>query len=102
MDSGSMPYAQMHYPFAGFEDITIKKAETIDEKEICFAFFQKMWKEEFDKDFLTAKQGFETIKNRFFECTVFYIGDLNYLESVIEIGKQIIEDEFIPIGASIL
>jgi isoleucyl-tRNA synthetase len=37
MDSGSMPYAQVHFPFAGFEDTSIKKAQTEDEKTANFA-----------------------------------------------------------------
>jgi isoleucyl-tRNA synthetase len=76
MDSGSMPYAQVHFPFAGFEDTNIKKAETNEEKTECFAFFENMWKEEFNMDFHNRQNiTYDWIKEDFWNSTVFYLSE---------------------------
>ena len=74
MDSGSMPYAQVHFPFAGFEDTSIRKAETNEEKTENFDFFMKMWKEEFDIDFHNRpNKTYKEIRDDFFESQTFFI-----------------------------
>ena len=102
MDSGSMPYAQVHFPFAGFEDPNVRRVESTEEKEICLSFFEKMWKEEFQLDFKNAKQWYEILRERFFASNIYYIGDSFNPESVIEMSHQIKSEEYIPAGVSIL
>ena len=71
-----MPYAQVHFPFAGFEDTSIRKAETNEEKTENFDFFMKMWKEEFDIDFHNRpNKTYEEIRDDFFESQTFFIDE---------------------------
>ena len=76
MDSGSMPYAQVHFPFAGFEDPSVRRIESIEEKETCLNFFEKMWKEEFDMDFRNRPHTtYEAIKEDFMQSQVYIINE---------------------------
>jgi hypothetical protein len=69
-----MPYAQVHFPFAGFEDTSIRKAETNEEKESCFQFFKAIWTEEYDMSFHTRpNMSYESILDDFWKSDIFYI-----------------------------
>ena len=98
MDSGSMPYAQVHFPFAGFEDNSIQKADTKEEKEACFEFFKKMWKEEFDMDFHNRpNRTYEEIQKDFLESQVHYICESDEIVSSIQISKLTNEEKYVPL-----
>ncbi len=46
-ESGSMPYASIHYPFCESGKYELQSAKSKEEKEKCWEFFVKMWKGEF-------------------------------------------------------
>ena len=56
VESGSMPWAQDHYPFENHSDSNVREAKDEETKEQCFTFFQEMWKEEFGRDFTKSKR----------------------------------------------
>ena len=103
MDSGSMPYAQVHFPFAGFEDTSIRKAETDVEKQACLDLIEDIWKEKFGVDFQNRPgHPYETTKSDFYNSTVLYFESENTILSAIQISKQKKENEYIPLGSTIL
>lgn len=99
MDSASMPYAQVHYPFSFGEDPSIVEATSESEKEMCFDFFKKLWKEEFDMDFENAKKPLVDIRADFWKSKVFYLKKNDILASCIQISTQNTANDYIPTGA---
>lgn len=99
MDSASMPYAQVHYPFSFGEASDIMEATTESEREMCFEFFKKLWKEEFDMDFENSKRPLADIRADFWKSKVFYLKKDNILASSIQVSTQTIANNYVSTWA---